>query len=289
MATVVLCGVLSAALAGAADFFAALVSRRLGSFLTLLYVIAGSAVVLLAVQLILAPGAWLNWGDVAVLCLVGTAALVGYLAFYRALAVGPVAVVSPIAAGDGAVAALIGVGLLGERLAGGHVVAIVLLVVGVVLAAADLRELRRGLKEKGRGPLLAVVAMVCFGVAIAGITAMASRTGSVLLPLLVLRGAILVQIAAAAGLRRRWHLPGAGAALVLAAVGVGLLDTGSLVALARGMLAQESGRVALLGPLYGAYPVVTVVLARLALREKLATNQWLGIALAMLGTALMAL
>jgi len=78
-------------------------------------------------------------------------------------------------------------------------------------------------------------------------------------------------------------------ALVLAAVGVGLLDTGSLVALARGMVAQEGARVALLGPLYGAYPVVTVVLARVALREKLAPNQWVGIGLAMLGTALMAL
>jgi drug/metabolite transporter (DMT)-like permease len=287
MATVVLCGVLSAALAGVADFFAALVSRRLGSFLTLLYVIAGSAMVLLATQ-IAWPGEWLSLADVGVLFLVGTAALVGYLAFYRALAVGPVAVVSPIAACDGAVAALIGVALLGERLGGGHLVAIGLLVVGVFLAAADLRELRAGLRNAGQGPRLALVAMVCFGIAIAGITAMAGRTGSALTPVLVLRGAILVQMTAAAGVRREWYLRGAGV-LALAAVGVGLLDTGSLVALARGMVAQEGARVALLGPLYGAYPIVTVVLARLILREKLAFNQWAGVGLAMLGTALMAL
>jgi drug/metabolite transporter (DMT)-like permease len=285
--TVLLCGLLSALLAGVADFFAALVSRKLGSFLTLLYMIAGSALVLLLAHL-LGPGAELAVADAVVLCLVAGAALVGYLAFYRALALGPVAVVSPIAACDGAVAALLGIALLGERVGTTHLAAIALLVAGVALAAADWADLRKGLRAGGRGPLLALVTMACFGVAIAGLTATAGRSGSALLPILVLRGAILLQMTAFAGARRQWYLPGAGAALVLAAAGVGLLDTASLLALARGMAAQQGGRVALLGPLYGAYPVVTVLLARAVLRERLAANQWVGIALAMAGTALMA-
>src|SRR5262245_33882222 len=116
-ATVLFCGLLSALLAGVADFFAALVSRKLGSFLTLLYMIAGSAVVLLAAGLV-RGGAPLSAAETAVRCLVAAAALGAYLSFSRALALGPVAVVSPIAACDGAVAALIGVALLGERLGG---------------------------------------------------------------------------------------------------------------------------------------------------------------------------
>src|SRR5947209_14545954 len=161
-ATVVLCGVLSAALAGVADFFAALVSRKLGSFLTLLYMIAGSAVVLVLAQ-VLSARAWaISATDSLVLFLVAGAALVGYLAFYRGLALGPVAVVSPIAACDGAVAALIGIALLGERVGASHVVAIALLVAGVALAATDLRELRKGLRAPGKGPALALVTMVCF-------------------------------------------------------------------------------------------------------------------------------
>jgi drug/metabolite transporter (DMT)-like permease len=256
--TVLVCGVLSAVLAGLADFFAALVSRKLGSFLTLLYMIAGSAAVLLLAHLAWAREAPLSGRDVALLFLVAAAALVGYLAFYRGLALGPVAVVSPIAACDGAVAALLGVLLLGEAVGGTRVAAIALLVAGVALAATDLRELRKGLRAPGRGPLLALVTMVCFGIAIAGIASMAGRSGSVLLPLLVLRGSILLQMTAAAGLRRQWYLPGAGVALVLAAVGVGLLDTASLLTL-------------------------------VVLRERLALNQWAGIGLAMGGTALMAL
>jgi uncharacterized membrane protein len=93
---------------------------------------------------------------------------------------------------------------------------------------------------------------------------------------------------AAAGARRQWYLPGAGARVVLAAVGVGLLDTASLLALTRGMVAQQGARVALLAPLYGAYPVVTILLTLVVLRERLAANQWLGVALVLAGTALLA-
>src|SRR5205807_3052436 len=100
---------------------------------------------------------------------------------------------------------------------------IVLLVAGVALAATDLRELRKGLRAPGKGPLLALVTMVCFGIAIAGIAGMAGKSGSALMPILVLRSCILLQMTAAAGARRRWYLPGAGLALVLAAIGVGLL------------------------------------------------------------------
>jgi drug/metabolite transporter (DMT)-like permease len=272
---VVLYGLLAALLAGAADFLAALVGRKLGSFLTLLYMIASSAALLLLAQ------AWARepapaWGDALALAGVAVAAAVGYLAFYRGLAVGPVGVVAPIAACDGAVAALLGLALAGGALGGGHVVAIALLVAGVALAAGDLRDLR---SARSRGPLLAVVTMFGFGVALAGLGALSRRSGTVLMPVLVLRCAILLQLTAAAGLRRRSLWAGASAGLLLAAAGVGLLDTASLLAFARGALAESAGGVALLGPLYGAYPAVTVLLGRLFLKEKLAVNQWLGVAL----------
>jgi drug/metabolite transporter (DMT)-like permease len=285
---VVLFGLLSALLAGVADFCAALVSRRLGSFLTLLYMIAGSALLVVPARLAWPGEGWLTWQDTALMFGVAAAAVAGYLAFYRGLALGPVAVVSPIAACDGAVAALIGVGLIGESLAPAHYAAIALLVLGVALAATNLGELRKGLRISGKGPLLALVTMIGFGIAIAGIGAMAQSYRSFLLPILVLRGCILVQMLAAAGVQRQRVLPGLGAGVLLAAVGIGLLDTGSLLALALGMAADESGRVALLGPLYAAYPVVTVLLTQRFLREHLVPNQWVGVGLATAGTVFMA-
>jgi drug/metabolite transporter (DMT)-like permease len=283
--SIVLFGVLSAFLAGVADFFAALVSRRLGSFRTLLFMVAASALVLLPAHFL-----WLReplpvWRDVTLMFVAAGAALVGYLAFYRGLALGPVAVVSPIAACDGAVAALVGVLLAGETLLAGHFAAVALLVVGVALAATDLRELRKGLREGGKGPWLAVVTMFGFGIALAAVTLMAGHYRLILLPILLLRCGIFVQMLAAAGLRRP-NLT-AGTWLVLAAVGVGLLDTASLLAFAGGAATADGSSAAyLLGPIYGAYPVVTVLLSLFLLRERVAVNQWLGVLLVIGGTAL---
>jgi uncharacterized membrane protein len=285
---VILFGLLSAFLAGVADFFAALVSRKLGSFRTLLYMIAGSALLLVLAQTVWFRESLMTPQDTLLMFVVAAAAVVGYLAFYRALALGPVAVVSPIAACDGAVAALIGVFLIGESLRAGHWAAIVLLVAGVALAATNLRELKQGLRASGKGPLLAVITMFAFGIAIAGILAMAERYQSFLLPILVIRCCIFVHMAAAAGLTRQKLRAGVGTGVVLAAVGVGLLDTGSLLAMAQGMVMEQGAKVALMGPLYGAYPVVAVVLAQLILREKLVANQWLGVGLVMAGTLLIA-
>jgi drug/metabolite transporter (DMT)-like permease len=283
---VVAFGLLSALLAGVADFLAALVSRKLGTFWTLLYMLASSAAVLVAVQLLGGDDQHLTWQDTLLTFGIAAAALAGYLAFYRGLAVGPVAVVSPIAACDGAVAALIGVALIGEALSPIHGVAVALLVAGVALAATDLRQFRQGLAAPGKGPMLALVPMIGFGIAIAGIGYLAERYQSFLLPILVLRCCLFLQLAAAAGVRRP-SLPAVGLGLTVAAVAIGLLDTGSLLALAQGMIAEDGARVSLLGPLYGAYPVVTVLLALVLLKEKLVANQWVGVGCVFFGTALM--
>jgi uncharacterized membrane protein len=50
------------------------------------------------------------------------------------------------------------------------------------------------------------------------------------------------------------------------------------------MVAEQGARVSLLGPLYGAYPVVTVLLTQLFLKEKLVANQWVGVGLVITGT-----
>jgi uncharacterized membrane protein len=285
--TSMLLGLLAALLAGVADFFAALVSRKLGSFLTLLYMIASSALVLVLAQAFWFRESLLGLADTVFLFLIAAAAVVGYLAFYRGLALGPVAVVSPIAACDGAVAALLGIVLIGEHLVVAHYAAIAALVVGVALAATDVRELKKGLGAPRKGPLLAVVTMFGFGVAIAGLAYMAERSQSFLLPLLTLRCCILIQLTAVAGMTRRRLLSGAGIRAVLVAAGIGLLDTGSLLALAHGMIVEPGARVALLGPLYGAYPVITVLLTQIFLREKLVANQWAGMVLAMAATMLL--
>jgi drug/metabolite transporter (DMT)-like permease len=89
-------------------------------------------------------------------------------------------------------------------------------------------------------------------------------------------------LAAAALLRRtlvvgRVELPG------LAAIGV--LDTAANALFA---FASRQGLVALVGILGSLYPVVTILLARGVLGERLVALQWGGVTLALAGVALIA-
>src|SRR5918994_6260015 len=124
---------LTAALAwGFADVLATAASRRIGAFRVVLafHVVA---MVLLAV-LLAATGeglAGVSAGDLAWLVLVGLLGGVSYLAFYRALAIGPISIVSPIVSAYAAVTVLCAVVIGGERPTAGEIAAIVVVIFGV--------------------------------------------------------------------------------------------------------------------------------------------------------------
>ena len=93
---------------------------------------------------ILATGRWprlepsvLPWG--IALAALGAASL---LMLYRGLALGPIAVVSPIVAGYTAVTVGLLVVVLGERLTTGEAAAVAATFIGVLIASTDLRSVR---------------------------------------------------------------------------------------------------------------------------------------------------
>src|SRR6266545_283359 len=118
-------------------------SRRAGVALTALGMqILGLGAIALVVALL---GRWPEFAPSQVpwalaLAIVGTASLV---ALYRAFALGPIAVVSPVVASYAALSVVGIVIFLGERLTAGQAVAIGVTFVGVAVASTDIRELRR--------------------------------------------------------------------------------------------------------------------------------------------------
>jgi drug/metabolite transporter (DMT)-like permease len=69
-------------------------------------------------------------------------------------------------------------------------------------------------------------------------------------------------------------------------VPIGLLDTGANVSYGLGLAGAYVAIVAVLSSLFSA---VTVLLAWVVLRERLALNQWLGVLLILVGVALVSL
>jgi drug/metabolite transporter (DMT)-like permease len=214
--------------------------------------------------------------------LAGLAGIAALGAFYRALAIGTMSIVAPVASTG--VALPVVVGLLGGDDPGmARAAGLVIAVVGVVLAsreddggAADARQQRLSI-------LLALAAGLGFGSYFVG-AEIASRD-SVVWALLITRiaAAPIVVALAIAVLRRGARRPGGGQVAALA--GIGLLDLGANALYNHATTIGELSTVSVASSLY---PVVTVLLAAALLGERVRGPQRAGVAIALCGVLLIA-
>ncbi|MFK0012857.1 EamA family transporter [Streptomyces sp. NPDC091027] len=278
----------TAVLWGLADFGGGLLTRRLPA-LTVVVVSQVVAVLVLG-AVVLGTGAWREagpqlWFAVAA-GLVGPVAMLG---FYKALALGPMGVVSPL--GSLGVAVPVAVGLtLGERPGLGQVAGIAVAVVGIVLAGGP--ELR-GAPVQRQAVVLTLVAAFGFGAVMALIAEASTTVTGLFLALFVQRvtnvavggAALLVQVRrgvpalpAGTGPRILWSL-------LPALAFVGLAD---VAANGTYSVAAQNGPVTVAAVLSSLYPVVTALAAFAVLKERLRTVQAAGAGLALAGTVLLA-
>src|SRR5919197_2757627 len=158
-------GLVAAAGWGLADFGGAVAGRRIGSLAT---VLAGQGVsVVLVTGLVIGRGQGIH-GLAPYLWLVALNGLVSagaYVTHYRALELGPVAVVSPIGATYAVVGVILAVLILDERPGLVALIGAVVTVAGVMRASTDLRTVDESIHRR-RPPGLpwAIVSAVLFGV-----------------------------------------------------------------------------------------------------------------------------
>jgi drug/metabolite transporter (DMT)-like permease len=283
----VLFGIVAALGWGVADFIARTTSRRLGTEAALAGMLAASAVALGLLLLAAGLPPRIGRADLALVGLTGLALASATLLLYRALARGPIAVAAPIAAAYPCLN-LGGAVLRGHAPTPGEWLALVVVLAGVVLVARP----PRGEGGKGAAPaysivptvLLAAGAAVCFACSIELGQAAARRVGE----LAATTGARWAALLLAVGLlaaRRSWpRLSGGGLALPLVIV-QGLLDGAAYLALFAA--ARRPGAVVAVVVASG-FAAVTVLLARLLLRERLGAGQWAGTALVVGGVGALA-
>jgi drug/metabolite transporter (DMT)-like permease len=291
MSSGVVLGTSAALCWGVVDVAIALLARR-APFVTVAVVVQGASVVMLAALAValgdvpeLSGGQWVA---VAALGPVGTGA---YLAFYRALQLGPLAIVSPIASANGAVVVVLAVILLGDSLSGTQALGAAVVLCCVVLAAVDVGErVPPGPGDgdddgDGDGVRLAVLATVMFAGYLFALVALAEPLGW-LLPILLTRMTGLPLLAAIVARRRErpWRLLGPGALALACAVG--WLESAGFLLFNRG---AEIGQAALTSAAAATYPLVPVACGLLLLHERLRAYQAVGIAGVLAGMTLLAL
>jgi drug/metabolite transporter (DMT)-like permease len=207
--------------------------------------------------------------------LAGLAAVVGLSAFYRALAIGTMGIVGPIAATGAVVPLAFGLGR-GEHPDALQGVGVALAIVGVV--AASLERVPEG-RRLGRGVGLACVAALAFGWALVGLSRAApGGVGWAILLMRVTTTPFVVALALLVAPRGRLSPRGW---LGLAAVGFG--DTGATLLYGA---ASTRGLLSIVAVLASLYPIVIVALGRIVLAERVTHAQLSGVAVALAGVAL---
>ncbi|WP_329446865.1 DMT family transporter [Streptomyces sp. NBC_01426] len=278
----------TAVLWGLADFGGGLLTRRLPA-LTVVVVSQVVAVVVLG-AVVLATGAWHEAGSQ--LWFAVGAGLVGplaMLAFYEALALGPMGVVSPL--GSLGVIVPVGAGLaLGERPGLGQFAGIAVAVGGIVLAGGP--ELR-GAPVQRRAVALTLVAAFGFGAVMALISHASTTLAGLFLALFVQRVTNVAAGGAALWVRTRRGapaLPTDGGRAILWGLLPALAFVGLADVAANGTysVAAQSGPVTVAAVLSSLYPVITALAAFVMLKERLRTVQAAGAGLALAGTVLLA-
>lgn len=259
---------------GTADFLGGLKSRSVAMLAVLL--VTQTTALLLLIVVVAAFGEplpeprFLSYAAAA-----GLAEGLGVAALYRGLAVGTMSLVAPVASVAPAVPLVAGL-LLGEVPGAIQVVGLVLAVIGVVLTSCRERLPGRGQRKVASSTLYGLLSAAGFGVFFVALDAASEASIPWALFVARLSAVLALFLFALSGrfslVPRRADLP------LLLLIGVLIVAADAMYATATtlGLL----GIVAVLGALH---TVVTIGLARLFLRERIARWQQFGIAACIAG------
>jgi drug/metabolite transporter (DMT)-like permease len=264
----------SAATWGIADFSGGMVSRRVPTITVT--VISQSAGFVALLVVLAARGGGLDGRSFWLGLLAGVGGGTGLAAFYKALSMGTMSIVSPLAACGAIIPFLVSLAT-GERPSTLALVGALVALAGAVLASVE--EHRSGVPERTRAIALALVAAVALGL-FTYFLGLGSREGDALSTLVGARVGSLSFLFVLAFARRAPLRLARRSLAAVAAVGLCDVSANALFAVASG-----HGLLAIVSVLGSLYPVMTVVLAYVLLRERLTPLQIAGVGIALAGVA----
>jgi drug/metabolite transporter (DMT)-like permease len=259
---------------GSADFIGGVTSRRIAPLAVYGFSQCAGAIALVVMATI--AGAWAAplgyWPWAIAASVVG---ILGMMAFYRALSIGPMGIVSPMVALSVMVPVAYALVMRGEAPTGPQILGMIVAICGILLASGP--ELVSS--QSARPIVLGGLSAVAFGLFYI-VVAEGSRTSPVM-TMVGMRCTTLVLLAPVLLIVRR-----SGGARWIDAPKLVLLGVLDAVANVMFGVASTQGLLSTTSVLGSLYPVVTAVLAAIFLRERLRNVQYVGVAAAISGIVL---
>ncbi len=261
---------------GTADFLAAKSSRKIGAILTLLGVQLLGFLIALIYFLFR-----FNTFDLTqlpkylfLLIIIGFFQIIAYLAYYRGLKKGQVSLVTPVAASWAIITVILSVIFLKETLLINQIIAIFLILIGIIVISIDFNSLKATKKVNlFKGIREGIIAMLGWGVSMFLLAFTLEALGW-FVPVIFFKifGISLLFIYGLA--TKSFQKVSISPSLILLLLPIGILDISAFFTYNLGINALKSSIVA---PVAASFPVITIILARIFLKERLKFGQILGI------------
>lgn len=269
---------------GAADFFAAKAVRKADLFETLLWsqIISFICFLLLFFALFQLP--IFTWETVKLLFIAGFLSALTFGTLYKGLKIGHVSVITPIVACWSVVTAILSVIFLNEKLTGLQIAGIVFAITGAILTSIKLEDLKKSKRAKLiMGIEYAIITAVAWGIGFTITAVIVERLGW-FLPMFFNKTIVVFYLLIYAGIaRKKMAFP---RQVILWILLIGILEAVAISAYGIGLTHEYS---AVMAPISAAYPMVTIILARIFFRETLGMNQKIGILAVIAGLVLLSL
>ena len=270
-------GLASALSWGTGDFAGGLASRKVGPYRAVFF---AEAIGLGAILVVLPffPETFPDLGSVLWSAAAGSIGTLGLIAFFEAMRRGRLSIAAPLSALLGAIVPII-VGSLTAGLPKNSVMfGILLALFAIILISREEASDASGKRE----PYIHLALLSGIGFGFYFVLMHQASQEYFWGPLVVARTAgMLAILIFLLVIRGSFRVPSAGWGLLALN---GIFDVGGNAFF---ILAGQAGRLDVSAVLGSLYPGMTVILAWLILKEKLQRTQWLGIALALVGIALM--
>lgn len=272
----IIAGLISMFAWGCGDFLAAVSSRKIGNLHTLFWMYVTSVSVTTIVFVAQLSTFSLQSVTPYLLLLLAVAAfqVMANVSFYKGLEIGQVSIVSPIASSFAVITVGLSIVFYREALTVRQFLAVALVLVGIVLVSLNWRELK-GIKNLRafKGFKEALIAMMGWGISLFLLVPASKALGS-FLPVYLFRAMALLMVAGVLRVNRVRYVPKANVRFLIPSIFIGLFDVVAFVSYSAGVSGTYASIVA---PISGAYTMVTMILARVIFKERMAVSQIFGV------------
>ena len=278
-------GLLSSLGYGTADFIARFSSRKIGASSVVFGVFLTGSILMTAYIMLLGPGFDLAADRFWLLPLAGIANMAMLMLLYLALARGPIGIAAPIVASHPGLVLII-LAFLGVIPSLLEIIGLIFIVLGVIFLSRQTAHLTSGHDEEMDQAYINKTALIAAGGSIAyALQVVVSQEAALVFgPYQAAWGTrFFGLIAISLLLLRQGVKPSISPCWWLVIVAQGFLDVIGILSLTLGSLGQDRVVVAILS---STFAVVTVLLARIFIKEPVSKLQWLAIIIIVAGIAI---